>query len=344
MRIHLQCFGQQALRVAGLAGRHQPPGFDHGSLRGHRLVGLRRRNRIARLRQERREGILHVLGGLIAILARLGHRAGDDALDLGERVAPGDVHRRRRLGHHPEHDRRQAGVLVFEGPAARAHFVGHRAGGIDVGAAVDGLALQLLRRRVVRRPHDRAGGGQRFGLRHARQAEVHELDRAVRQPANVARLDVAVDHALAVRVFERVQDLHQRPNPLFERERAPMQHLPEVFTFQVLHHHVHGAVDFTRFVHRHDVRVREARACLGFAQQAAQVVGAGDVGPDGLDGDHATQRRIDGLVDLTHAAGAEQRLHDESSDALGKRGGSRRHLKTSRKRPGELCPHRMRCG
>ncbi len=220
---------------------------------------------------------------------------------------------------------RQAVVLAFERPAARAHLVGHRAGRIDVGAPIDRLAAQLLGRRVMRRPHHHAGGGQGFRRGHAREAEVHQLDLAARQDPDIAWLDVAVHHALAVGVFERVEDLDQRADAFLEIQPAAVEDLGEVFALEVLHHHVHGAVDLAGFVHGDDVGVVEARARLRLAHETIEVIRIRDIGAHGLDGDDALQRRVDRLVDFAHAAAAEDRLDAETADAL-RRHGSRRHF------------------
>ena len=180
------------------------------------------------------------------------------------------------------------------------------------------LPLELFGRRIVRRAHDGAAQRQRFGAHHAREAEVDELDRSVEQTIDVARLDVAVDDVFVVRVVQRIEHLQQDLDLLLEVELAAAEHRGEILALQVLHRDVDDAVDLAGFVHRDDVGMRKARAGLGLAVQALEVVRPIDVRPDGLDGDGALERRVDGLVDLAHPTDSEQRLDAKPADVLGR--------------------------
>ena len=95
----------------------------------------------------------------------------------------------------------------------------HAAGGVQVGARVDRLALRLLGREVLGRADDGLGlGHRRVGVGHrAGDAEVHHLDRAVVGDHDVRGLDVAVDDAVAVAVAERVEDALGDPQRLGRR-------------------------------------------------------------------------------------------------------------------------------
>ncbi len=62
-----------------------------------------------------------------------------------------------------------------------------------------GCPGRLLGRQVLHRAHDLAGGGQRHLVRDAGDAEVGDLDAAVRGDEEVARLDVAVHETGGVR-------------------------------------------------------------------------------------------------------------------------------------------------
>src|SRR5258708_5258681 len=61
------------------------------------------------------------------------------------------------------------------------------------------LALECLRRKVRQR------SGRLSQLHESREAEVEELRRAFVRKCDVTRLDVPVQHALSVHVFERVE-------------------------------------------------------------------------------------------------------------------------------------------
>ena len=105
-------------------------------------------------------------------------------------------------------------------PCGREHLVEHAAERKDVGARVGVLSFDLLGRHVLHRAEDRLlhrhrrldGGCDRQAgrghdcRRHLRQAEVEQLRARFRQH-DVARLQIAVDDAGAVRLVERIGDL-----------------------------------------------------------------------------------------------------------------------------------------
>ena len=93
------------------------------------------------------------------------------------------------------------GGVAAEGRTPDHELVEHAAQGVDVGAGVDGVAPGLLGGEVGGGAHHRAdlgevvvgGGGDGPG-----DAEVGHLHEAVLVDEDVARLHVAVDHAVAV--------------------------------------------------------------------------------------------------------------------------------------------------
>ena len=169
-----------------------------------------------------REVAAELVGGLVPGVAGLGQGVEDDGVDvLGE-----------LLGEPRRRDRRLAHVLVGDGDRAVAgerrpagqQLEEHAAGGVQVGARVDGLALGLLGREVLRRADDGLGlGHRRVGVGHrAGDAEVHDLDGAVVGDHDVRGLDVAVDDAVAVAVGEGVEDPLGDAEGLGRRQRAAL--------------------------------------------------------------------------------------------------------------------------
>ncbi len=69
------------------------------------------------------------------------------------------------------------------------------------------LALESFRRHVAHGADDIAGVGDVFGIGGLGQAEVGDPDVALGVEQEVGRLDVTVEHALAVGIFERLGDL-----------------------------------------------------------------------------------------------------------------------------------------
>lgn len=165
------------------------------------------------------------MAGRRLLLQRLQH-------DPGDRFG-NSVHRRGRSGHLllPQQmqrqlrvERRPAGQQVVEDGGQR----------VQVGGRSEPAALDLFGRHVDGRPDDLARGGRR-PLEHLRDAEVADLRRPVRGEQDVVRLDVTVQHALAVGVAERRGHRQADRAGLFGSQRAapPGQRSPG----QQLHHH-----------------------------------------------------------------------------------------------------------
>ena len=169
--------------------------------------------------------------------------------------------------------------VAGERRTAGEHLVQHAAGGIQVGAHVDGLAASLLGREVLRGADHALGLGHRGSgiVERAGDAEVHDLDHALLGDHDVAGLDVAVDDAHAMRVFERVEHAQHHLFGVALAERAV--HLDDVtqgLALDVLHHQVRqtlGAAAFgdhgllARVVDVHDVRVVHLRHGVRFAAE-----------------------------------------------------------------------------
>ena len=99
----------------------------------------------------------------------------------------------------------------------RQHLAEDDAPRVDVGAAIDGLAEQLLGCHVGGRAEHRSGTRQSRGFRpfDLRDAEIDDLHAAVRLDQHVLRLQVAMDHAGIVRRRQRAGDLERdRSGPL----------------------------------------------------------------------------------------------------------------------------------
>ena len=112
-----------------------------------------------------------------------------------------DARRRRRLRLHL-HDRDGNGVVRDKRKLARQHFIQHDADGINIRLVVDVAAPRLLRRDIMHRADRFVGHRLRFGLREARDAEIHHLDAAVLEHHDILGLDVAVDDTALVRVLQ----------------------------------------------------------------------------------------------------------------------------------------------
>ena len=182
-----------------------------------------------------------------------------------------------------------------------------------VGAAVERLAADLLRRDVVDRAHELAVGGTALG-RALRQAEVGQV--AVLAPVlaveqDVAGLDVAMDEAAAVGGVQRIGDLggdRDRPGRV-ERALAAQQRL-QVAAADVAHGDEQAPVALARLVDRYDVRVVQAGGEARLAQQRL----TGRAGREQLERDRPSEPHVQRPVDLAHSAASKQRLDAVARD------------------------------
>ena len=202
------------------------------------------------------------------------------------------------------------------------HLVEHRAEREDVGARVGLLALDLLRRHVLKRAEDRAlavSGAACVGSvvgapaprrpprRRFREAEVEQLRAGLRQH-DVAGLQIAMDDAVPVRLVERVGDLDRDSAAPRSSGSAPfVSRSASVSPSRYSMTRNVDAVLFADVVQRADVRMVELRDRPRLALEAlANCASAANAGQD-LDRDGAIEPRVARLVDLAHAAGAERR-------------------------------------
>ena len=141
------------------------------------------------------------------------------------------------LGLGLEHGReRVADGLAFEEATAVEHLEQHDTERPDVGTLVDGLATRLLGRHVGSRAEDEASRSSRCGRGWATErglppepeagssrvrlgeAEVQDLDLAVRRHLDVGGLEVAVDDALLVGFLQGLRDLPRDRQRLLDRK------------------------------------------------------------------------------------------------------------------------------
>ncbi|MEZ5061445.1 MAG: hypothetical protein R2700_08020 [Solirubrobacterales bacterium] len=154
-------------------------------------------------------------------------------------------------------------AAIPERRPAGQHLVEDAAEGVDVGAGVDALTLDLLGRDVVERADEPAGRGQRGAARLVeplRQAEVGQegvLGRILALPRldeDVAGLDVAMDETARVSDVEGTSDLCQQRRRARGVDRpARDQEAPQVGAVDQVHGHEEAAVLLPRVMDRNDV-------------------------------------------------------------------------------------------
>lgn len=141
------------------------------------------------------------------------------------------------------------------------------------------------------------------------QTEVQQLYAAPREH-DIAGLQVAVCHAVAMRLIEGVRDLDGVLQRLIERKRSAFQPLRQRLALEQFHHEVVGAFVAADVMQRRDVWMAETGDQLRFTlEPGAGVSVVGDVFLQDLDGHGAIEPWIAGFVDLAHSPRANRGDH-----------------------------------
>ena len=144
---------------------------------------------------------------------------------------------------------------------------------------------------------------------------------------DVGRLQVAVDHAALVGVFDRLGDLRHQLGRLAGRQRAVGQPLREALPFDETHGEIMLPLVLADLVDRHDPGMIEIGGRLGLGVEAADVGLVGELaGEDHLERDGPVEADLPGLEDDAHAAAgelADDLVVAEIADARGAAGSVR---------------------
>ncbi len=115
-------------------------------------------------------------------------------------------------------------------------------------------------------------------------------------------------HAGAVRLIQRIRDLHSILQRLLERQRPFFQFLRQGLAFDALHHQKLHAFLLSNIVQHANVRMIQAGDGLGLALKTLSENGIfGEMRRKNFDGDGAVQARIACAVNFAHASRAERR-------------------------------------
>jgi hypothetical protein len=160
----------------------------------------------------------------------------------------------------------------------------------------------------VRRPeaHAALGHPRRTGRAHRQgDAEVRHQRLAFVQQ-DVLRLDLAMDHAVAVGVVERARHLTGNPHGVPDRELLLMvEPVAQRLPFHKRHDVVEQSVGFSRVDETEDVGVLEMRGDLDLFQEPIGADDSGQLEAQHLEGDGAVVAQVVREVDRGHAAAAE---------------------------------------
>ena len=218
-------------------------------------------------------------------------------------------------------------TLSVERSLPREHFVEHGPEREDVASTVGRRAIQPFRRQVVQgaknHPFPREPWVALFDVLRGRSRELHprqtEIEQDDARPGqhDVSGLQVAVEHAAAMRLGERVGDLDPVAQRLIEWDGAFREASRKGFPLEVLHdEEIHSAVT----AHVEDVAdmgMTECRECSRFAFEPLtpdRIFGVG--GRQDFDGDGPLETRVPCRVHLAHPSSAERREDFVRAQAL----------------------------
>ena len=323
--------GQARLAVSARAGQRQEPGLAEQAIAFLELLLAAHEARYLARQVVERAGSRH----------QLGSDPGDLLLQQRAQAAPHFVHRREpairvlleaALDQVPvarsDFLRQLAplGLAVQDlGPQERQllRIEGLRSGQAleqdaahreHVGASVLRQRQHLLGAHVAGRAHDDAGltvavivGAGALG-----EAEVEDLHATAGRDHDVARLEIAMDHAALVRRFERVHDLLADVRGVVRRQRSARDAIGQRLALDPLEDQVAGFVPgLLEAMDGGDVGMVERGEQLGFALEAGELLGiARDLGGQRLDRNEPIELAIAGEVDHAHATAAELAFDD----------------------------------
>ncbi len=299
----------RATGVAGLlgaAGRHPVDGRAEqvakcvsGLRRGS--VGGRGRRPVDVGAHGVEERACELFAGLESLLGVFGHRLRHDREDVVR-----DRGRRPRLRKDLGMEHARHGPGEWRLPVQQ--LVEHAAEGIDVGALIDGVALDLLRRHVGGCPDHGSGGRQTAHLAdHLGDAEVEDLGLALGGDEHVVGLQVAVHDAAAVcRTNRRQQLLDQVERDVHSEPAAVVEPVAQRAAFDVLHDDEKRVALGVEVVDADDAGMVESRHRGRFTlETGTEVLVLGVALGQHLDGHGKAQTRVHSRVHDAHGAAAQ---------------------------------------
>ena len=165
-----------------------------------------------------------------------------------------------------------------------------------------------VRRRADGKTRGRGPGRRERRTQRLGHAEIGD-ERVTPLRQHVARLDVAMHHAMRVRVGERIHDVGEDADDVLDRKPAA---LLEPHAQRLTAHEGHRVVEeiavLPRGEERNDVRMLQLRSQVDLASEALAVDARGELGREDLHHHGSSQRLLGGQVDVAHAAAGELSL------------------------------------
>ena len=191
---------------------------------------------------------------------------------------------------------------------------------VDVGAAVDLVSTDLLRRHIIHRSHQAPVSWLtiRSTLGQAEIGKVRVLAPSLLVEQNVRGLHIPVHEPRCVGRVESICNLDCDCNRACRLERAlAAQKLLQVRAIDVTHRDEQPSIRLSRLIDRDDVRVIEARRKARLAQHPISETDVfGEIPKKELQRHRPLQASITSAIDLAHPSTAEHVLDHIASDHL----------------------------
>jgi hypothetical protein len=273
---------------------------------------------------ERRELLVQLLAGREALLGLLGEAPTENLLELARHILARAGERLRLVAQNGRH--RVELRLADEGQLRGEHLVEQNTEREDVRARVDRSALDLLGRHIDERPHDLAGAGHvgrvlgghrrhigddRLRRRHAiidqlAETEVEDLGDALVGQHHVVRLEVPVQHALAVGPRQAGRDAGRDLERPLDAEGLTAYQVAQRLATYVLHDDERRPVLLADVVDSGDVRVIEGgRQHRLLLESLPPLLVPRDLGGEELDRHLPVEPHVGRQIDRPHPALAD---------------------------------------
>ena len=228
----------------------------------------------------------------------------DDPFQLHRQTRPPGRNRFRLLMTDPVQDRLL--TLSLKRQATRHHLVEHHSQRPKVGAAICLLSHCLFGGHIRGRTQDGGRLGELRSLGELCEAEVHDLDLALRRHHQVGAFDVTMDDALVVGGLQALGGLDRNVQCLVELERTVGDLILHRVAFEVGHGEECLSLGLVDLVNRADVGVVELCRRFGFALETLPALFvAQQMRRQEFERHGPIEFRIFGLVNNTHPTFAE---------------------------------------
>ncbi len=232
------------------------------------------------------EVVGELVGGAVAAGRVLVQRLHHDRVEVAaERPLTRHRRPRGRPGrlrlHDGLHDLAQRRPLNLVGALAREKLVEQDAEGIDVGRRRNGVAGDLLRRRVLRREVGHDGPRHHSVALDVEQLRDPEVEQDRSEPTalslgheHVGRLEITVDDQVTMRIPDGLADLDEQPDAGVDAEFVVLGIRRDGLALDVLHHQIRHVVADAAIDEPRDARVLEAGQDLALPLELAHALGA----------------------------------------------------------------------